>query len=54
LHAGAHDLGSIMIEENVVSQAGAMFTAKKEELQQAIIQAGFTPKLRNQGYDIIE
>lgn len=54
LHAGAHDLGSIMIEENVVSQAGATFTTKKEELQQAIIQTGFVPKLRNQGYEFIE
>lgn len=53
LHAGAHDLGSIMIEENVVSQAGAVFTAKKEELQQAIKQAGFIPQLRNQQYEII-
>lgn len=53
LHAGAHDMGSIMIEENVVSQAGAAFTAKKEELQEAIQQAGFIPKLRNQGYEIV-
>jgi len=53
LHGGAHDLGSIMIEENVVSQAGARFTAHKEELKHAIVQAGFVPKLRNQGYEII-
>jgi len=54
LHGGAHDLGSIMIEENVVSQAGARFTAHKEELKHAIEQAGFVPKLRNQGYEIVE
>lgn len=54
LHGGAHDLGSIMIEENVVSQAGARFSTQKEELQNAIIQAGFTPKLRNQAYEIEE
>ncbi|MDR2963059.1 MAG: CofH family radical SAM protein [Bacteroidales bacterium] len=54
LHAGAHDLGSIMIEENVVSQAGAGFSTNAEELKHAIIQAGFTPKLRNQQYEIID
>ncbi len=52
LHGGAHDLGSIMIEENVVSQAGARFTAQKEELKNAIVQAGFIPKLRTQSYEI--
>lgn len=54
LHAGAHDLGSIMIEENVVSQAGATFTAEKDELQTVIRNAGFTPRLRNQAYEFID
>jgi cyclic dehypoxanthinyl futalosine synthase len=51
LHAGANDFGSIMIEENVVSAAGAphRFTAKG--IQESIIQAGFEPQLRNQKYD---
>lgn len=51
LHAGANDFGSIMIEENVVSAAGAphRFTAKG--IQQAIREAGFEPQLRNQQYD---
>lgn len=53
LHGGAHDLGSIMIEENVVSQAGAKFTAQKEELKRAIEQAGFTAQLRNQAYEFV-
>jgi len=50
LHAGANDMGSIMIEENVVSAAGAphRFTAKG--IQQAIREAGFEPQLRNQHY----
>ncbi|MDR0941265.1 MAG: CofH family radical SAM protein, partial [Bacteroidales bacterium] len=54
LHGGAHDLGSIMIEENVVSQAGARYSTQKEELQKAIVQAGFIPRLRNQAYEIIQ
>jgi cyclic dehypoxanthinyl futalosine synthase len=51
LQAGANDFGSIMIEENVVSAAGAphRFTAKG--IQQAIKEAGFEPQLRNQQYE---
>jgi len=53
LYAGANDLGSIMIEENVVSQAGAKFTITAEEMKKLITDAGFTPKQRNQKYEII-
>lgn len=53
LHGGADDLGSIMIEENVVSQAGATYTTNKDELCDAIRTAGFTPQLRNQHYDYL-
>ena len=51
LHAGANDFGSIMLEENVVSAAGAphRFTAKG--IQEAIREAGFEPQLRNQQYE---
>lgn len=51
LHAGANDFGSIMIEENVVSAAGAphRFTAKG--IQEAIEEAGFEPQLRTQQYE---
>ncbi|SMO76472.1 cyclic dehypoxanthinyl futalosine synthase [Solitalea koreensis] len=54
LHAGANDFGSIMIEENVVSAAGAphRFTAKG--IQEAIAEAGFEPRLRNQQYEFRE
>ncbi|PIV58979.1 MAG: dehypoxanthine futalosine cyclase [Bacteroidetes bacterium CG02_land_8_20_14_3_00_31_25] len=54
LHAGANDLGSIMIEENVVSAAGATFTINAKEMKQLIIDAGFEPKQRNQKYQIVE
>ncbi len=50
LHAGANDLGSIMIEENVVSAAGAPYRLTAEEIQSVIIKAGFRPRLRNQVY----
>jgi len=51
LHGGANDLGSIMIEENVVSAAGAPYRFSAQGLQDCIKQAGFTPKLRNQQYE---
>jgi len=54
LQAGANDFGSIMIEENVVSSAGASYKFDAEGIQKAIREAGFTPQLRNQKYELIE
>jgi cyclic dehypoxanthinyl futalosine synthase len=51
LHAGANDFGSIMIEENVVSAAGARFRFTADGIQAAIREAGFVPQLRNQQYE---
>ncbi|MEZ5053367.1 MAG: hypothetical protein R2807_01145 [Chitinophagales bacterium] len=51
LYAGANDFGSIMIEENVVSAAGAPHRFTSASIQQAIKDAGFEPKLRNQLYE---
>jgi cyclic dehypoxanthinyl futalosine synthase len=51
LHAGANDFGSIMIEENVVSAAGAPHRFTYRTIQKAIEDAGFTPQLRNQQYE---
>ena len=51
LHAGANDFGSIMIEENVVSAAGALHRFTSAGIQQAIKDAGFEPQLRNQQYE---
>ena len=50
LHAGANDFGSIMIEENVVSSAGAHNSMDAEGMQRAIREAGFIPQLRNQDF----
>ncbi len=54
LHAGANDFGSIMIEENVVSAAGAPHRFTSTGIQEAIREAGFEPQLRNQQYDFRE
>ena len=50
LHAGANDFGSIMLEENVVSAAGAPHRFTYKSIQEAIREAGFEPQLRNQQY----
>jgi cyclic dehypoxanthinyl futalosine synthase len=50
LHGGANDFGSIMIEENVVSVAGAPHRFTYKTIQDAIKEAGFEPQLRNQQY----
>jgi cyclic dehypoxanthinyl futalosine synthase len=54
LHAGANDFGSIMIEENVVSAAGAPHRFTYKSIQEAIREAGFEPQLRNQQYEFRE
>ena len=51
LHAGANDFGSIMIEENVVSAAGAPHRFTYRTMQDAIREAGFEPQLRTQQYE---
>jgi cyclic dehypoxanthinyl futalosine synthase len=53
LHAGANDFGSIMIEENVVSVAGAKYKFDAFGIQKAIIEAGFTPQRRNQEFEFV-
>lgn len=54
LHSGANDFGSIMIEENVVSAAGAPHRFTAQGIQDAITEAGFVPRLRNQQYEFRE
>jgi cyclic dehypoxanthinyl futalosine synthase len=51
LHGGANDFGSIMIEENVVSAAGAPHRFTYKGIMKAIEEAGFEPQLRNQQYE---
>jgi len=51
LHAGANDVGSVMIEENVVSAAGSSNRFSAGDLQSIIRDAGFVPVRRNQKYE---
>ncbi len=54
LHFGANDLGSTMIEENVVAAAGVRFRMSEQEMRDAIAGAGFGPKRRDTYYRILE
>jgi len=53
LRFGANDFGSLMIEENVVSAAGAHFRLTEAEIARAIQDAGFVPKRRTMDYQIV-
>jgi len=54
LRFGADDMGSIMIEENVVSAAGAHVEANERDLRYQIREAGFTPQQRDILYNYID
>ena len=52
LRYGANDFGSVMMEENVVSQAGTSFRITREEIERLIADAGFEPRTRNNWYEL--
>ncbi|MFO7616024.1 MAG: CofH family radical SAM protein [Bacteroidales bacterium] len=54
LHAGANDFGSVMIEEHVVSSAGASHSLDIEGIQAVIREAGFIPRQRNQLFEWVD
>ena len=51
---GANDMGSVMMEENVVSAAGTTYRLTEQEIRHSITGAGWVPKRRNCYYDILE
>ncbi|MDX1296356.1 MAG: dehypoxanthine futalosine cyclase [Sulfurimonadaceae bacterium] len=54
LKFGANDLGSTMMEENVVRSAGASFRMAKDEMVRLIKDVGETPAIRNTAYETLE
>ncbi|MEO1512405.1 MAG: radical SAM protein, partial [Planctomycetota bacterium] len=54
LHYGANDMGSVMMEENVVSSAGTTYCLDEPVLNRLIRDAGFTPAQRDNTYDILK
>jgi cyclic dehypoxanthinyl futalosine synthase len=54
LYFGANDMGSLMIEENVVSSAGTVHHLTLEQIKRAIREAGYIPRQRNVFYEYID
>jgi cyclic dehypoxanthinyl futalosine synthase len=54
LKFGANDLGSIMIEENVVSQAGTTFRMGVEDMKRLISDLGYEARQRNNWYELVD
>lgn len=50
---GANDMGSLMIEENVVAEAGTVHFLTLDEIRSAIEELGFTPRQRNVHYELV-
>lgn len=53
LKFGANDLGSIMIEENVVSQAGTTFRMTVDDMRRLIADLGYVPHQRDNWYRLL-
>jgi cyclic dehypoxanthinyl futalosine synthase len=51
---GANDMGSLMIEENVVAAAGTVHFADLREIREAISELGFVPRRRNVLYELVD
>jgi cyclic dehypoxanthinyl futalosine synthase len=51
---GANDMGSLMIEENVVAEAGTVHYLTLEQMRDAIASNGFTPRQRNVHYELFD
>jgi cyclic dehypoxanthinyl futalosine synthase len=54
LRFGANDLGSLMIEENVVAATGTRFRTTEEEIRQVIYETGYLPRRRNVFYQLCQ
>jgi cyclic dehypoxanthinyl futalosine synthase len=51
---GANDMGSLMIEENVVAEAGTVHYLTLDEIRDAISELGFVPRQRNVRYELLD
>lgn len=54
LFFGANDMGSLMLEENVVSQAGTVHYLTLDEIKHNILELGYEPRQRNVHYQLID
>jgi cyclic dehypoxanthinyl futalosine synthase len=51
---GANDMGSLMIEENVVAEAGTVHFLTLDDIRNAIVELGYEPRQRNVFYELID
>ena len=51
---GANDMGSLMIEENVVAEAGTVHYLSLQQIREAISELGYTPRQRNIFYELFD
>jgi cyclic dehypoxanthinyl futalosine synthase len=51
---GANDMGSLMIEENVVAEAGTVHFLTLDQIRNAITELGFVPRQRNVHYELLD
>jgi len=51
---GANDMGSLMLEENVVAEAGTVHYLTLDEIRDAIAELGFIPRQRNVFYELVD
>jgi cyclic dehypoxanthinyl futalosine synthase len=51
---GANDMGSLMLEENVVAEAGTVHYLTLDQIRDAISELGYTPRQRNVRYELID
>lgn len=54
LFFGANDMGSVMMEENVVSAAGTTYRLSEKEIRHLIADAGWKPRKRNCYYELLD
>jgi cyclic dehypoxanthinyl futalosine synthase len=54
LYFGANDMGSLMIEENVVAEAGTVHHLSLEQIRRCITDAGYIPRQRNVFYEYLD
>ena len=51
---GANDMGSLMIEENVVAEAGTVHYLTLDQIRHAISELGYEPRQRNVHYELVD
>lgn len=54
MQSGANDMGSLMLEENVVAEAGTVHYLTLDQIRESITEIGYTPRQRNVHYQLMD